>query len=649
MTRTEPHRTAERREQPPALALVLSRALRCLGERHSDFATLSSIVEVDAVLTGCVLGVVRSPIYGLSGTPIPLGRAVQTVGRRVIRRILDSRPLIPDDAASTELACRHWTHAVAVGAAARWLVNQGGCEDPEEAYLTGLVHDIGGLVTPRGESVRVRAVRAEAIVRGWRLGGRVAAVARWHHALGAGATLEALGVEGARVDDSTVRLLRTISRAEAFATRYGFGGEPVSATVSDDDPDSASVREAIELELDHAADVLGLDVPSSAEFASVLARHEGAARRELEESGTRRYTDARDALHVAALHRELVDTRGMTSINDMLDRGLREIHEKLRLDRLLLLEPDTADDSTLRLRTAIDPAGIEYAGGPGGFTFPLEPGGAIARALETDIACLGNDEDLDREATTRLGVASFAAVPLRAGPALMGVVVADQCFSGAQVTEADTAVLAMLCSALGLAMENAALDTATKKLRSLAEKDELTGIDNRRNILAVLQREIDRARRYGKPLSIAMVDVDHFKAWNDAHGHQVGDEILRVVSQIVSSVSREIDAYGRYGGEEFLIVLPETTADQGVLYSERLRATIASHGEALAATYPDTALSVSIGLTSLCARGDDADKMIQRADAALYAAKKHGRNRVCVEVSPPQSPRTAARGAPEAL
>jgi two-component system cell cycle response regulator len=648
MTRIESHKITERREQPPALALVLSRAMKCLGDRHSDFATLTAVIEVDAVLTGCVLGVVRSPIYGLAASQVTLGRAVQTLGRRVMRRILDSRPLIADDAESTEFACRHWTHSVAVGAAARWLVNQDGAEDPEEAYLTGLVHDIGGLVTPRGESVRVRAVRAEAIVRGWHLGTRVAAVARWHHALGAGATLEALGVEGARVDDSTVRLLRTISRAEAFATRYGFGGEPMASTASEEDPDSGSVREAIELELDHAADVLGLDVPSPTEFANVLARHETVARRELEESGARRFGDARDALHVAALHRELVDTRGMTSINDMLDRGLREIHEKLRLDRLLLLEPDSGDESMLRLRTAIDPASLEYAGGPGGFAFPLEPGGAIARALETDIACLGNDEDLDREAMTRLGVTSFAAVPLRAGPALMGVVVADQCFTGAQVTEGDTAVLAMLCSALGLAMENAALDTATKKLRSLAEKDELTGIDNRRNILAVLQREIDRARRYGKPLAVAMVDVDHFKTWNDAHGHQVGDEILKVVAQIISSVSREIDAYGRYGGEEFLIVLPETSADQGVIYAERLRSTIASHGETLAATYPDTSLSVSVGLTSLGVR-DDADRMIQRADAALYAAKKHGRNRVCVEMAPPPPPRSGSRGVNDGL
>src|SRR6185369_15808570 len=102
----------------------------------------------------------------------------------------------------------------------------------------------------------------------------------------------------------------------------------------------------------------------------------------------------------------------------------------------------------------------------------------------------------------------------RAGGTSLGVVVADQCFSGRRVSDSDAAILEILCSTLGLTLENAALDSASKLLRSLSEKDELTGINNRRNILAVLQREIDRARRYGKPLSLAMVDVDHFKSWN---------------------------------------------------------------------------------------------------------------------------------------
>ena len=121
--------------------------------------------------------------------------------------------------------------------------------------------------------------------------------------------------------------------------------------------------------------------------------------------------------------------------------------------------------------------------------------------------------------------------------------------------------------------------------------------------------------------------------------------VLQSVAQIITSASREIDAYGRYGGEEFLIVLPETSAEHAIVYAERLRTMIEAHGSELGALYSASSLSVSVGVTQLLARGDDPYQMIQRADAALYAAKKHGRNRVCVEfaqqlekaVAPPPS------------
>ena len=656
MSRTETPRTSARVELPPALALVVSRGLACLGERDSDAGALASVVEIDAVLTGAVLRVLRCPMYGVPDGSVSLSRAVDLVGRRALGRILRAQAISGDlDAAGIALACRRWTHTVAVAAAARWISNQGAYEAPEEAYLAGLVHDVGRLVAPPGESARLCSLRTEAILNAWRLGPRVAAVARWHHALAEGVSVDALVVDGtgAGIEPATARLLGAVALGSAFASLLGFGGEGRVTDAIRDDPDATTVREAIELELVHAADVLGLPPTRASDFAATLARHEMRARARTEEIESVVYSHARTATRVAALHRDVVDTRGLTAISDLLDRGLREIHERLEFDRLILLEPDPSKEMTLRTRLAYDPTNIEYHRGQGGVEFALEPGGAVARAIETETPCCGDDRDLDREMLARLGVSSFAAVPLRAGAVQYGVVVADQHFTGRPVTDGDTAVLAMLCSALGLAIENVALDVQSRTLRALAEKDELTGINNRRNILSLLQREIDRARRYGKPLSLAMVDVDHFKDWNDRHGHQIGDQVLQSVVQLVSHCSREIDECGRYGGEEFLIVLPETPADHAVLYAERLRIAVESHGQELRATYPDSSLSVSIGVSSLCPRGDDADRMIHRADQALYGAKRHGRNRVCVEAAPtvelPRAPAPPARGVLEEL
>jgi diguanylate cyclase (GGDEF)-like protein len=331
----------------------------------------------------------------------------------------------------------------------------------------------------------------------------------------------------------------------------------------------------------------------------------------------------------------------------MLPRGLREIHARLAFDRITLFESDPALPGALHARMVLDPTAVDSARRPGAVEIPVTPGGAVARAIETGFACRGDDRKLDREALDCLGVSCFAVVPLRGGAANLGVVVADRFLSDDHVGDEDVEVLSMLCSALALAVENAALDAAAKMLRALAEKDDLTGINNRRSVFAVFQREIDRARRYGKPLSLIMIDVDHFKSWNDLHGHHVGDQILQSVAQIISSVSRDIDVFGRYGGEEFVVVLPETPVDHAVLYAERLRATIEAHGDTLKERYPDSSLSVSVGVAAMSLRGDDADRMIQRADAALYAAKRHGRNRVCVDmasVEPARAPSPSDAG-----
>ena len=647
MTRTDPQRSVSRAEFPPALAAVVARGIACLGGRRPDFAALAALVELDPVLTGTVLRVMRSPVYGIAGPGPPLARAVEAIGHRALERILRSVPLGENEAAaSVELTCRRWTYGVAVAAAARWISNTGAFEAPDEAYLAGLVHDIGRSLAQQGEEPQRVSLRTESIVHAWRLGPRIALVARWHHAIAEGVSIDSLLSEDGGIDPAAARLLGAVARGAAVASALGYGCDGGAGPIGDD-ADAGGIREAIELELAHAAEVLGLAPGPGAEFATALTRHETHARYHSQTDETRFVSHARTAVRVAALHREIVDTRGMTAIPDLLDRGLREIHERLEFDRVLLLEPDPAKDLTLRTRAAFDVTQIESHRASRDVEFPIDPGGAVARAIETELPCCGNDADCDRQMLERLGASSFAAVPLRAGGVSLGVVVADQSLTGRPVTEGDTAVFSMLCSALGLAMENAALDAGTKKLRALAEKDELTGINNRRNILVLLQREIDRARRYGKPLSLAMVDVDHFKAWNDLHGHQVGDQVLQAVAQLISSCSREMDAFGRYGGEEFLIVLPETPVDHAMLYAERLRATIEDHGHVLRAQYGDASLSASIGLASLNPRDDDADRMIHRADNALYAAKKHGRNRVCLEMpelDPPRAVTPVVRG-----
>ena len=171
------------------------------------------------------------------------------------------------------------------------------------------------------------------------------------------------------------------------------------------------------------------------------------------------------------------------------------------------------------------------------------------------------------------------------------------------------------------------------RLRYMACTDGLTGVANRRHVFELAGQELRRARRDGTPLSICMVDVDLFKQLNDRHGHAVGDMVLTSVAGCCRSVLRECDSLGRYGGEEFVIVLPLADLDTAAAVGERLRRKVSSL--ALPMLGKQAQLSVTVGISQLAPGESRLDPALLRADRALYAGKARGRNRVVVAGSPP--------------
>jgi diguanylate cyclase (GGDEF)-like protein len=159
--------------------------------------------------------------------------------------------------------------------------------------------------------------------------------------------------------------------------------------------------------------------------------------------------------------------------------------------------------------------------------------------------------------------------------------------------------------------------------------DGLTGLANRTRLDTLLTEEIPRAQRYGRALSVLMLDIDHFKRINDTHGHLAGDTVLRQIAGLLHQRLRPSDEIGRYGGEEFCAILPETTLEQAALIAESLRAMVEAHAFAIEAQR--ASVTISIGLATL--RPDmQVHDLYRAADERLYEAKRGGRNRVCKEV-----------------
>jgi diguanylate cyclase (GGDEF)-like protein len=182
-------------------------------------------------------------------------------------------------------------------------------------------------------------------------------------------------------------------------------------------------------------------------------------------------------------------------------------------------------------------------------------------------------------------------------------------------------VLEVLLSTAAAALESANLHSAAKEL---ADVDALTRLPNRRRFDVDIEAEWDRSRRYGRPLSMIMLDLDHFKAMNDEHGHVYGDEVLRATSSALTEVMRTSDTAYRYGGEEFAILLRETGLDDAEAVAERLRATVA----AVEGTRPGVRVTASLGAAERVSTMAHHTELVAKADAALYAAKNRGRDRV---------------------
>lgn len=170
------------------------------------------------------------------------------------------------------------------------------------------------------------------------------------------------------------------------------------------------------------------------------------------------------------------------------------------------------------------------------------------------------------------------------------------------------------------------LKQAYDRIEELAQIDELTGALNRRFAMMEIEQELVRAQRAGRPCSVALIDLDWFKRINDTHGHPAGDEALRTFAITVFANIRAVDKFGRYGGEEFLLILPETPQDVAASTVERLRRLVAELD--WTAICPGMQVTVSAGVTSI--RSDDTtDSLLSRVDDAMYRAKNSGRNRIC--------------------
>lgn len=225
---------------------------------------------------------------------------------------------------------------------------------------------------------------------------------------------------------------------------------------------------------------------------------------------------------------------------------------------------------------------------------------------------------------------SFIAVPLLAGNAVLGVATFSDRADGQPFDETDLTALRALAAPAALALQNDRLARQARELAHAATVDPLTGLFNRRHFHSRIDEEIERARRHSLDLALLLIDIDDFKRINDTLGHLAGDFLLKQVADVLKHSVRVFDVCTRYGGEEFAILMPGSSAANAMVVAERIRARVESAARDDGPLPPHVRITVSAGLAVLKNDGSSSD-LIARADRAMYRAKEEGKNRVRID------------------
>jgi len=217
--------------------------------------------------------------------------------------------------------------------------------------------------------------------------------------------------------------------------------------------------------------------------------------------------------------------------------------------------------------------------------------------------------------------------PLKIEQKIIGVMTIEEKDGDESFSESDLEFLSLIAAETGIAIEKARL---YEKMEQMSVTDGLTGIANRRYFDTRLREEMLKAKRYNLPLSVIMLDIDHFKNFNDTYGHLIGDEILKHLATLLKGNVRETDIVARYGGEEFAVICPDCDTDRAAALAERLRDIVEKEEIHGSREYPSLHITISLGIGNLPEDASTEEALVKAADEALYHAKQHGRNRVTV-------------------
>ncbi|MDD1612032.1 MAG: HDOD domain-containing protein [Methylococcaceae bacterium] len=629
----------------PAVAIKLVNLTR---DEDVRFEALAKIIETDPALAAKVLQTVNSAAYCLPNKVNSIKRTVHLLGIDEVRRIALSMLLyskmIRRDSREFDFLF-FWQHCLFVAELSRRIAVTLKHADPEMIYTAGLLHDIGKLALEthgkmtysqfiaslhnsthpllEEEMLFFGITHAEmglVLCLNWQLPAPIAAVAAHHHRL----PDENSPYHEYRTEIAIVTFANYIAWLQGISSISHAGPPQLSPQVFEllpiDALDLETLLQATDKEMQTARDFYGIAFPDVNSLrARLLHASITMSRIHLNqaESGSNSNMARNISASLTAPHQSLDPA-------DFVPWTLDTIMHDFDFDRVILFKIDP-----LRRSLVASHAFPEFRETPDATALEIDIGrvsGKLLSCLRDKKAVLIHvSQEPKNPLFKKFNAVEFIAVPVLRHRRLAGVIYADYSIKQKSMTARILDEIVSVADQLGIALMNA---KHYEMQRQQAQLDSLTQIYNRRMIEFSLSNIFQQSPDKLKDIALGFVDVDRFKLFNDQCGHQKGDEIIRLVADMLKRLTRPGDLFGRFGGEEFLFVLTDTDENDVRAYAERIRSEIAKRGEIMKPRFHDLDLTVSIGVTLYLPSFENYHDMIEAADQAMYRAKMAGRNRV---------------------
>ncbi|MEG3639410.1 diguanylate cyclase [Magnetococcus sp. PR-3] len=637
------------------LPTTLFELLRSTRLERTNAADVVAIVEQSPELARAVLKMTGEEEGGLHGAVVRLG--FNTIRATALERLMFSHfiHVAQDDESSFDRATL-WRHNLWVACAARVIAKKVNYANIEEAYLAGLLHDLGKLLIDGLGAMDYEELQEISIRTDWdSVAYERTLLGVGHDGIGAhtlnkwgmnSAVVLAVALHHSRYDAKEVgkevaQLTAIVQLADFLAWIQGLGSLPrgqhpvlppeVQKYLSLNRADYAAIVEQVNLDVRKVAAHDGIEFPdhiafnrnlldagiSLAKLNTELKYEKKPPPQPVAPVEAPKPTPVQETLlapHKSLIKQEILDNT-LASICAAFKAKRGMVFHVDPVKRCLVKEASFSRDSQL-LRPMKQPVEIPLDDEPSAFLDALRQRKQLLVSGKTAV---------EKHIRNKIQARQMALTPVVGPQRVYGLIALDNGPDGPLFDLPTLNPLNQVAHELGMALEHA---KQLQVANQMAHCDHLTKLYNRGRIDEILEQSFQQAKKEVGQLSVAMLDVDYFKKFNDTFGHQMGDNVLKLVSAVLKKLTRGNGSVGRYGGEEFIVVLRDTDYKEAARYCERIRLAIRQVGEAMSRRYPGRPLSISIGVTCFDITLDSKDEMVGLADKALYMAKEGGRNQV---------------------